>query len=50
MISVKLVLMIVALLCFLLAAVGAGWSRLNLTSYNLIGLGLFFLTFAMIVT
>jgi hypothetical protein len=45
MINLKLVLMILALICFLLAALGVAWTR-----GNLIGAGLFFLTFALTVT
>jgi hypothetical protein len=37
--------MILALICFLLAALGVAWTR-----GNLIGAGLFFLTFALTVT
>ena len=43
--SLKLILMILALVCFLLAALGVPWTR-----GNLIGAGLFFLTFAMLLT
>jgi len=44
MISLKLILLVLALVCFLLAAIGVAWTR-----GNLIGAGLFFLTFAMTV-
>jgi len=43
--SLRLVLMVLALVCFLLAALGVAWTR-----GNLIGAGLFFLTFALAVT
>jgi hypothetical protein len=45
MASLKLVLMILSLVCFLLAALGVSWTR-----GNLIGAGLFFLTFSLTVT
>ena len=41
----RLVLLILALVCFLLAALGVPFTRVNLT-----GAGLFFLTFAFIIT
>jgi hypothetical protein len=43
-ITLRLVLLILALMCFLLAALGIAWTR-----GNLIGAGLFFLTFSMAV-
>jgi hypothetical protein len=45
MVSLKLILMVLALVCFLLAALGIAWTR-----GNLIGAGLFFLTFALVIT
>lgn len=45
MTNVKTVLMILALICFLLAGIGIGWTR-----GNLIGAGLFFLTFGLMIT
>jgi hypothetical protein len=44
MISLKLILMILALVCFLLAALGVAWTR-----GNLIGAGLFLYTLAMMI-
>lgn len=44
MLNVRVVCLILALVCFLLAALGVAWSR-----GNLIGAGLFFLTLGFLV-
>jgi len=43
--SLKLLMLVLALVCFLLAALGITWMR-----GNLIGAGLFFLTLSLTVT
>jgi hypothetical protein len=44
MVSLKLILMILALVCFLIAALGVAWTR-----GNLIAAGLFLVTLAMMI-